>query len=114
MSRSKTYFINDVPGLDAYNALSVIDSLVSLARDYNRTVVFTIHQPRSNIVSLFDQLMVLAQGKLIYSGEADKVTDYLAQIGHPCPLGFNVADFLSEHISAVVLHCLLSALPQST
>ena len=83
------------PGLDAYNALSVIDSLVSLARDYNRTVVFTIHQPRSNIVSLFDQLIVLAQGKLIYSGEADKVTDYLAQVGHPCPLGFNVADFLS-------------------
>ncbi|KAI0635999.1 hypothetical protein C8Q77DRAFT_1052354 [Trametes polyzona] len=83
-------------GLDAYNALSVIDSLVSLARDYNRTVVFTIHQPRSNIVSLFDQLIVLAQGKLIYSGEADKVTDYLAQVGHPCPLGFNVADFLID------------------
>ncbi|EJF64891.1 hypothetical protein DICSQDRAFT_159875 [Dichomitus squalens LYAD-421 SS1] len=83
-------------GLDAYNALSVIDSLVSLARDYNRTVVFTIHQPRSNIVSLFDQLIVLAQGKLIYSGEADKVTDYLAEIGHPCPLGFNVADFLID------------------
>ncbi|KAI0367939.1 hypothetical protein BV20DRAFT_1023294 [Pilatotrama ljubarskyi] len=83
-------------GLDAYNALSVVDSLVSLARDYNRTVVFTIHQPRSNIVSLFDQLIVLAQGKLIYSGEADKVTDYLAEIGHPCPLGFNVADFLID------------------
>ncbi|KAI0359792.1 hypothetical protein OH77DRAFT_1419119 [Trametes cingulata] len=83
-------------GLDAYNALSVVDSLVSLARDYNRTVVFTIHQPRSNIVSLFDQLIVLAQGKLIYSGEADKVTDYLAKIGHPCPLGFNVADFLID------------------
>ncbi|KAI0775145.1 hypothetical protein BD413DRAFT_294544 [Trametes elegans] len=83
-------------GLDAYNALSVIDSLVSLARDYNRTVVFTIHQPRSNIVSLFDQLIVLARGKLIYSGEADKVTDYLAQVGHPCPLGFNVADFLID------------------
>lgn len=86
-------------GLDAYNALSVIDSLVSLARDYNRTVVFTIHQPRSNIVSLFDQLIVLAQGKLIYSGEADKVTDYLAEINHPCPLGFNVADFLSALLS---------------
>ncbi|KAH9945126.1 uncharacterized protein BXZ73DRAFT_38891 [Epithele typhae] len=83
-------------GLDAYNALSVIDSLVSLARDYNRTVVFTIHQPRSNIVSLFDQLIVLARGKVIYSGDADKVTDYLSEIGHPCPLGFNVADFLID------------------
>ena len=82
-------------GLDAYNAFNVVESLVTLAREYRRTVVFTIHQPRSNIVSLFDQLIVLAQGKLIYSGEADKVTDYLAEVGHPCPLGFNVADFLS-------------------
>lgn len=70
---------------------------MSLARDYNRTVVFTIHQPRSNIVSLFDQLIVLAQGKLIYSGEAEKCTDYLSRIGQPCPLGFNVADYLSEY-----------------
>ncbi|OBZ66190.1 putative ATP-dependent permease [Grifola frondosa] len=83
-------------GLDAFNALSVIDSLVSLARDYQRTVVFTIHQPRSNIVSLFDQLIVLAQGKLIYSGEAAKCSEYLGTIGHPCPIGFNIADFLID------------------
>ena len=82
-------------GLDAYNALSVVASLVSLARDYNRTVVFTIHQPRSNIVSLFDQMIVLAQGRMVYSGEADKCHEYLQSIGHPCPPGFNLADFLS-------------------
>jgi ABC-type multidrug transport system ATPase subunit len=82
-------------GLDAYNALSVIDSLVSLARDYNRTVIFTIHQPRSNIVSLFDQLILLAQGRLVYSGEAAKAYEYLERIGHPCPPGFNIADFMS-------------------
>lgn len=82
-------------GLDAFNALSVVSSLVTLAKDYNRTVVFTIHQPRSNIVSLFDKLLVLAQGKLIYSGDADKCTDYLDAIGQPCPAGFNIADFLS-------------------
>ncbi|EPT01714.1 hypothetical protein FOMPIDRAFT_1119813 [Fomitopsis schrenkii] len=83
-------------GLDAFNALSVVSSLVTLAKDYNRTVIFTIHQPRSNIVSLFDQLLVLAQGKLIYSGDADNCTDYLATIGHPCPAGFNIADFLID------------------
>jgi ABC-type multidrug transport system ATPase subunit len=49
-------------GLDAYNAYNVVESLVSLARNYNRTVVFTIHQPRSNIVALFDQLVLLASG----------------------------------------------------
>ena len=84
-------------GLDAYNALSVMDSLVTLARDYNRTVVFTIHQPRSNIVSLFDKLILLAHGKLIYSGDTTKCYDYLQSINHPCPPGFNIADFASTY-----------------
>ena len=48
-------------GLDSYNARNVIESLVKLSRDYERTVVFTIHQPRSNIVSLFDKLLLLSE-----------------------------------------------------
>ncbi len=50
-------------GLDAYNAYNVIECLVTLAKTYKRTVIFTIHQPRSNIVALFDRLVLLAQGK---------------------------------------------------
>jgi ABC-type multidrug transport system ATPase subunit len=82
-------------GLDAYNAFNVVDCLVSLARNYNRTVVFTIHQPRSNIVALFDQLVLLSAGKLVYSGEFSKCQDYFTSIGQTCPPGFNIADFLS-------------------
>ncbi|EIN10088.1 hypothetical protein PUNSTDRAFT_102090 [Punctularia strigosozonata HHB-11173 SS5] len=83
-------------GLDAYNAFNVIESLVRLARDYKRTIVFTIHQPRSNIVSLFDQLVLLGQGRLVYAGEMTKCHEYFASIGHPCPPGFNIADFLID------------------
>jgi len=84
-------------GLDAFNALSVVASLVSLARNYNRTVIFTIHQPRSNIVALFDQLLVLAAGKLVYSGEFAKCQPYFTSIDKPCPPGFNIADYLSVY-----------------
>ncbi|KDQ08706.1 hypothetical protein BOTBODRAFT_37700 [Botryobasidium botryosum FD-172 SS1] len=83
-------------GLDSFNALSVVDSLVSLARTYKRTVVFTIHQPRSNIVALFDQLVVLAQGKTVYSGPAGQCAEYLDAVGQPCPPGFNIADYLLD------------------
>lgn len=83
-------------GLDAFNAFNVVESLVALARDYNRTVVFTIHQPRSNIVALFDQLVLLAKGKMVYSGELSKCHAYLEKIEHPCPPGFNIADYLID------------------
>ncbi|ORZ12015.1 hypothetical protein BCR42DRAFT_332368 [Absidia repens] len=83
-------------GLDAYNAYNVVECLVTLAREYNRTIVFTIHQPRSNIVTLFDQLVLLAKGRVIYSGPQARAQSYFRTIGYPCPPGFNIADFLVD------------------
>ncbi|KIM80401.1 hypothetical protein PILCRDRAFT_73348 [Piloderma croceum F 1598] len=56
-------------GLNAYNAFNVVESLTFLTQDYNCMVMFTIHQLCSNIVALFNQLILLAQGKLVYSRE---------------------------------------------
>jgi ABC-type multidrug transport system ATPase subunit len=98
-------------GLDAFNAFNVVESLVSLAKDYNRTVIFTIHQPRSNIVALFDQLVLLAAGKLVYSGAYSRCQEYFTSIGCPCPAGFNIADYLSMFswptLQMLYLHVLL-------
>lgn len=83
-------------GLDAYNAYNVIECLVTLAKTYKRTVIFTIHQPRSNIVALFDRLILLAQGKTVYSGPLHQCQDYFDHIGYSCPPGFNIADYLVD------------------
>ncbi|XDG08218.1 hypothetical protein ABKA04_007833 [Annulohypoxylon sp. FPYF3050] len=83
-------------GLDAFNAFNVIECLVTLAKTYKRTVIFTIHQPRSNIVALFDRLILLAQGKTVYSGPFAQCQDYFDHIGYACPPGFNIADYLVD------------------
>ncbi|KAF8126962.1 hypothetical protein EV363DRAFT_1433839 [Boletus edulis] len=103
-------------GLDSYNAQSVIESLSNLARTYNRTVILTIHQPRSGIVALFDELIVLAKGRCVWSGpmksiaapqlidgvdgdaesEVQGVGGWLESIGKGCPVGFNLADYLID------------------
>ena len=83
-------------GLDAYNAYNVIECLVDLVKTYNRTVVFTIHQPRSNIVALFDQLILLAAGRTVYSGPFSSCQSYFDAIGYACPPGFNIADYLVD------------------
>ncbi|CAJ2499778.1 Uu.00g026310.m01.CDS01 [Anthostomella pinea] len=83
-------------GLDAYNAFNVIECLVTLAKTYKRTVIFTIHQPRSNIVALFDRLILLAQGKTVYSGPFSQCQEYFDQVGYSCPPGFNIADYLVD------------------
>ncbi|PSK50464.1 ABC transporter G family member [Elsinoe australis] len=83
-------------GLDAYNAFNVVECLVNLVKTYNRTVVFTIHQPRSNIVALFDQLVLLAKGRTVYSGPFSSCQSYFDSIGYACPPGFNIADYLVD------------------
>ncbi|KAL4905372.1 hypothetical protein BDW74DRAFT_152521 [Aspergillus multicolor] len=83
-------------GLDAFNAFNVVECLVSLAKDYNRTVIFTIHQPRSNIVALFDRLVLLANGKTVYSGPFSTCQQYFDEAGYSCPPGFNIADYLVD------------------
>ncbi|KAK7525409.1 ATP-binding cassette sub-family G member 2 [Phyllosticta citriasiana] len=83
-------------GLDAFNAFNVIECLVNLVKNYNRTVVFTIHQPRSNIVALFDQLILLAKGRTVYSGPFANCQSYFDTIGYTCPPGFNIADYLVD------------------
>lgn len=71
-----------------------MDTVANLAKRQHRTVVFTIHQPRSNIFQLFDKLLLLAKGKVIYFGSTSHLYDYFIAIDRPIPLKVNAADYL--------------------
>jgi ABC-type multidrug transport system ATPase subunit len=91
-------------GLDSFNAYNVVECLVTLARNYQRTILMTIHQPRSNIYALFDVVVLLAKGKMIYSGPAqEEVIQHFESLGFHCPLGFNIADYLGGSSFAIVI-----------
>ena len=83
-------------GLDANNANNVIECLVRLANHYNKTLVLSIHQPRSSIFQLFDKLVLLSNGKMVYSGDAHKVNEFLKNEGYACPPDYNIADYLID------------------
>jgi ABC-type multidrug transport system ATPase subunit len=85
-------------GLDSKTALNLMDTLVDLAK-FHRTVVLTIHQPRSDIFNRFDKLMILSKGKIIYFGARDNALQYFATFGCLCPSYFNPGDFLIDQIS---------------
>ncbi|KAI8060331.1 hypothetical protein BC940DRAFT_350622 [Gongronella butleri] len=83
-------------GLDAYNANMVIACLKRLCRHGKRTIVVTIHQPRSNIFKMFDSLMLLANGEPVYFGPVLSASSYFSDIGYPVPSDYNVADYLID------------------
>ncbi len=85
-------------GLDSFTATSVVETLRDLARA-GRTVISTIHQPNSDIFEMFDRLMLLAQGKIIYFNEARLAVDYFAGIQFKCPELSNPADYFMSIMS---------------
>ena len=50
--------------------MQVMQTLQDLARE-GCTVVCSIHQPRSSIFAMFDDLLILSEGKLLYEGTAE-------------------------------------------
>ncbi|KAF9438996.1 hypothetical protein BGZ76_001891 [Entomortierella beljakovae] len=85
-------------GLSATDALNVANAIKSLARK-GRTVILTVHQPRSDIYELFDDLLLLSQGKVVYFGKAQSAAAYFEGLGHECPVGWNVADYFLDLIT---------------
>lgn len=80
-------------GLDTYTAFSVMKCLKELAQ-HGRTVIATIHQPSSEIFHLFDDLILLAAGQVIYQGDCSKVVPYFGEKGFQCPQYTNPADYI--------------------
>lgn len=63
------------------------------------TVISSIHQPRSSIFAMFDDLILLSEGRMLYTGPASQALSYFEELGHHCPQHYNPAEFLADLIS---------------
>lgn len=78
-------------GLDSYTAHYLVSNLRDIARR-GKLVLLTIHQPRSDIFKLFDEVGILSMGDMVYFGGAEQMLDYYQDIGYPCPTYANPLD----------------------
>lgn len=86
-------------GLDATSAFQLIRTLKALARK-GRTIITTIHQPRSEIWHLFDNLVVLTRGSPVYSGAISECVPWFESRGFALPPFVNPAEHVID-ITAV-------------
>eukprot|EP01039_Chlorochromonas_danica_P007161 gene7161-7918_t len=98
--KSPTTIFVDEPtsGLDSFQALSVMETMKKMAAN-NRIVVSVIHQPRSSIFAMFDRLLLLSDGKLMFFGQVDQALTYFRNLGYDCPQHFNPADYYLDILS---------------
>lgn len=84
-------------GLDSFTAHSVVSYLNQMSAD-GTTVIMTVHQPSSDVFSLFHDVVLLVSGHTMFHGPQSQVVPYFASIGFPCPKYSNPADYLFMHV----------------
>ena len=81
-------------GLDSFTAHALVVCLQEITQMC--TVVCSIHQPQAKIFALFDSVVLLANGSIVYNGPQEGMVPYFASLGHPCPENINPADFFID------------------
>jgi ATP-binding cassette subfamily G (WHITE) protein 2 len=88
-------------GLDSASALSLCETLKGLAAAGECTVICTIHQPQTKIFNLFDELIILNKGHVLYQGPRDEILPFYEEAGLPCPAFTNPADHILDVVTYV-------------
>lgn len=73
----------------AANVLTVLKNLANKGK----TIILTIHQPSSELFSLFDKILLMAEGRVAFLGTPMQATQFFNDLGSPCPTNYNPADF---------------------
>lgn len=70
-------------GLDSTSAREVMSAIRTLAVAEGIIVLATIHQPSMGTLAQFTNLLLLAEGKVCYSGAVDDLEGFFLRWGHP-------------------------------
>ncbi|XP_026843316.1 ATP-binding cassette sub-family G member 1 isoform X3 [Drosophila persimilis] len=89
------FFDEPTSGLDCVSSYQVICHLQRLCHD-GRIVVCVVHQPGSRLMQLFDDVLVLAHGEVLYAGEQRTMLATFEGSGFTCPQYYNPADFVLD------------------
>ncbi|ETO66551.1 hypothetical protein F444_16341 [Phytophthora nicotianae P1976] len=83
-------------GLDSAATYDIINTQRSVAHKLRKTVVIALLQPSPEVFALFDDVMILNEGQLMYHGPCNKVEEYFESLGFKCPPQRDIADYLLD------------------
>lgn len=111
LTKPKILFVDEATsGLDSFSAFAVMNILRDLAGNLNepklfqkltpsRIILFSIHQPTSNIFHLFTNIILMNAGRIIFHGTVGEAQTLFTTIGLSCPPLWNPAEFYVNKIS---------------
>lgn len=93
-------------GLDSVTSAKIVHLLRKLSR-VGRTIIYTIHQPTAEVLSYFDDIMLMTQGRVAFHGTMAASIGYFESIGFPCPEKYTPTDhymvLLQDNVTSKIL-----------
>ncbi|KAJ3087492.1 ATP-binding cassette sub- G member 2 [Quaeritorhiza haematococci] len=100
VTQPKILFLDEpTSGLDAFTAFNIIETIKNLAVTHNMVVLMTIHQPRTDILELFDKILLLSAGRTVFFGPLSGSLSHFESLGFPLPPKTNPSDFFLDIIT---------------
>ena len=94
---TKTLFMDEIStGLDSSTAYQIVKCLQQVAHLTDATILMSLLQPAAETVDLFDGIILLSEGQIVYQGPWEHVIEFFKQCGVRCPERKDTADFLQE------------------
>jgi hypothetical protein len=82
-------------GLDSSTSLQLAECFNHLATSFGKTIICTVHQPSEDMLRCWHDLVLIADGRLAFSGPITSLPDFLADLGLNCgeesPVDFALA-----------------------
>jgi ABC-type multidrug transport system ATPase subunit len=103
---SRALFMDEIStGLDSSTTHQIVNSLKQTIHILNYTAVISLLQPAPETYDLFDDIILLSDGQIVYQGPRENVLGFFEHLGFQCPERKGVADFLQEvSLNEAVLH----------
>ncbi|KAF8011701.1 hypothetical protein BT93_J2087 [Corymbia citriodora subsp. variegata] len=94
---AKALFMDEIStGLDSSTTYQIVNSLKHFIHILNGTAVISLLQPAPETYDLFDDIILLSDGQVVYQGPRELVLGFFESMGFKCPERKGVADFLQE------------------
>ncbi|KAK5783684.1 hypothetical protein PVK06_038197 [Gossypium arboreum] len=97
---NKALFMDEIStGLDSSTTFQIVTCLQQLTHITEATLLVSLLQPAPETFDLFDDIILMAEGKIVYQGPRSSVQEFFEHCGFRCPERKGVADFLQELLS---------------
>ncbi|XP_057725148.1 pleiotropic drug resistance protein 1-like isoform X2 [Arachis stenosperma] len=94
---AKALFMDGIStGLDSSTTVQIMKCLRQIVHILKGTAVIALLQPEPETYELFDDIILLSDGQIVYHGPRELVLEFFESMGFKCPERKGIADFLQE------------------